>query len=121
LEDLEAEVELHSVWEEIRENIKISAKQSLGYYEFKKHKPWFDKGCSKLLNQRKRAKLQWSQDPRKINGDSLNNVKLEASGHSRNKKRKYLKDKINELTGNRKNKNIRDLYRSINEFERGYR
>jgi hypothetical protein len=32
----------------------------------------------------------------------------------------YLKDKINELAMNSKNKNIRDLYRGINEFKRGY-
>jgi hypothetical protein len=25
----------------------------------KKHKPWFNKGCSTLLDQRKQAKLQW--------------------------------------------------------------
>jgi hypothetical protein len=29
-------------------------------------------------------------------------------------------DKINELATNSKNKNIRDLYRRINEFKRGY-
>jgi hypothetical protein len=29
-EDLDAEVEINSVWEMIRENIKISAKESLG-------------------------------------------------------------------------------------------
>jgi hypothetical protein len=40
-------------WETIRENIKISSEASLGYYEFKKHKSWFDEGCSKLLDQRK--------------------------------------------------------------------
>jgi hypothetical protein len=39
----------------------------------KKHKPWFDEGCSKLLDQRKQAKLQWLQDPNEINGDNLNN------------------------------------------------
>jgi hypothetical protein len=38
----------------------------------------------------------------------------------RNKKREYLKDKINELATNSKYKNIRDLYRGINEFMRGY-
>jgi hypothetical protein len=53
LEDLDAEVEINSVWEMIRENIQISAKESLGYFELKKHKPWFDEGCSKLLDQRK--------------------------------------------------------------------
>jgi hypothetical protein len=31
-----------------------------------------------------------------------------------------MKDKINELATNNKNKNIRDLYRGINLFKRGY-
>jgi hypothetical protein len=39
----------------IKENIKISAKEGLGYYELKKYKPWFDNGCSELLDQRKQA------------------------------------------------------------------
>jgi hypothetical protein len=86
----------------------------------KKHKPWFDEGCSKLLDQKKEAKLQWLEDPSEINGDNLNNVRREASRHFRNKKREYLKDKINELATNNKNKNIRDLYRGINGFKRGY-
>jgi hypothetical protein len=51
----------------------------------------------KLLDQRKQAKLQWLQDPSKINGDNLNNIGRVASRHFRNKKREYLKDKINEL------------------------
>jgi hypothetical protein len=57
LEDLDTEVEINSAWETIRENIKISAKEGLGYLEFKKHKPWFNKGCSKLSAQRKQAKF----------------------------------------------------------------
>jgi hypothetical protein len=48
LESLETEVELTNVREMIRENINISAKWSLGCFEMKKCKPWFDKGCSKL-------------------------------------------------------------------------
>jgi hypothetical protein len=55
LGDLDAEVEINSVLETTRENIKISAKESLSYYELKKHKPWFDEGCSKLLDQRGQA------------------------------------------------------------------
>jgi hypothetical protein len=31
-----------------------------------------------------------------------------------------LKGKINELETNNKNKNIRDLYRGINEFKKGH-
>jgi hypothetical protein len=33
LEDLDLEMENNSVWEMIRENIKISAKEGLGYFE----------------------------------------------------------------------------------------
>jgi hypothetical protein len=36
------------------------------------------------------------------------------------KKREYLKQEINELEANSKNKNIRDLYRDINGFKEGY-
>ncbi|PNF20840.1 hypothetical protein B7P43_G12066 [Cryptotermes secundus] len=98
----------------------MSAKESLGYYEPKNHKPWFDEGCSKLLDQRKQAKLQWLQDPSELNGDNLNNIRRETSRHFRNKEREYLKDRINELAMNSKNKNIRDLYKGINYFKRGY-
>jgi hypothetical protein len=57
LENLDAEVDITGIWENIRENIKISAKKSTSYYELKKHKQWFDNGCSELLDQRKQAKL----------------------------------------------------------------
>jgi hypothetical protein len=55
-----------------------------------------------------------------VNEDNLSDIRWEASKHFRNKKREYLKDKINELVSNSKNKNIRDLYRDINEFKKGY-
>jgi hypothetical protein len=71
LVDLDAEVEINSAWEMIRENIKISAKDSLGYYELRKHKSWFNEGCSELLHQRKQVNLQWLKDPSEINGDNL--------------------------------------------------
>jgi hypothetical protein len=79
LDDLDSEVEINSAWEPLKENTKISAKDSLGFYEMKKHKLWFDEGLSKLPVQRKQAKLQWLQDPREINGANLNNVRREAS------------------------------------------
>jgi hypothetical protein len=48
LEDLDAEVEINSAWETISENIKISAKESPGYFVLKKHRTGFNEGCSKL-------------------------------------------------------------------------
>jgi hypothetical protein len=74
----------------------------------------FGEGWSKLIDERKQAKLQWLQEPNEINWDNLNSVRREASRHFRNKRREYLKDKIDELATN-----VRDLYRGINELNSG--
>jgi hypothetical protein len=55
-----------------------------------------------------------------MNGENLKNLRSETNRTFRNKKREYLKGKINELETNNKNKNIRDSYRVINEFKKGY-
>jgi hypothetical protein len=73
-----------------------------------------------LPDRRKKAILQWLQDPTEVNEDNLSDVKWEASRHFQNKKQEYMKDKINKLVSNSKNKNIKDLYRGINEFKKGY-
>jgi hypothetical protein len=73
-----------------------------------------------LVGQRKQAKLQWLQNPSEANGDNLSDIRQEASRHFRKRKREYLNDKINKLESNSKNKNIRGLYRGINEFKKGY-
>jgi hypothetical protein len=90
LENLDTEEDINKAWETIRENIKISAQECLGYYELKKRKSWLDEGCSKLLDQSKRIKLPWLQNPSEINGDNRNNIPRETSRRFRNKKREYL-------------------------------
>ena len=66
-----------------------------------------------FLDERKRAKLQWVQDPSQRNVDNLNNVRCEVSRHFRNRKKAYLKAKVEDLEPNSKIKNIRALYRGI--------
>ena len=86
----------------------------------KQNKRWFDEKYLGFLDQRKRAKLQWIQDPSQSNVDILNNVRREVSRHFRDKKKTYLRAKIEELETNSKIQNIRDLYRGINYFKKGY-
>jgi len=64
--------------------------------------------------------MQWIQDPSQSNVDNLNNVRREVSRHFRNKKKAYLRAKIEELETNSKIQNIRDLYRGIIDFKKGY-
>jgi hypothetical protein len=80
-----------------------------------------DEECSELVDRRKQAKLQWLRDSNEANEYNLSNIRREASRHFRNEKKAYPKDKINELESASKNKNIRDLYRGVNEFKKGYK
>jgi len=64
--------------------------------------------------------MQWIQDPSHSNVDILNNVRCEVNRHFRNKKKAYLRAKIEKLETNSKIQNIRDLYRDINDFKNGY-
>ena len=42
LENLNNDKDVDRTWENIKENLKTSAKESLGLHELKQHKPWFD-------------------------------------------------------------------------------
>ena len=89
-------------WENIKENIRTSATDSLLLYNLKRHKAWFDEECLHFLDQRKQAKMQWIYEPSQSNVDNLNDVRTDASRHLRNKKKAYLKAKIEELETNSK-------------------
>ena len=88
-------------------------------HEMKQHKPWFDEECLGILDRRKQAKMQCIQDPSQSNEDTLNKVRRDASRHFRNKRKAYLRAKIEELETNSKINNIRDLYRGINDVKKG--
>ena len=58
MENLSDSEDINRAWENIKKNIKSSAKDSLGLHELKGHKPWFDEECLHFLDQRKQAKMQ---------------------------------------------------------------
>jgi DNA repair ATPase RecN len=86
--------DINRAWETIRENVRITAKESIGHCESQFYRPCFDEECSKLVDQMRQAKLQWFQDPSVVNEDTSRNVSMEASRHFMNKKREYLKSKL---------------------------
>jgi len=64
--------------------------------------------------------MQWIQDPSQSKVEILNNVRREVSRHFGNKKKARLRARIEELETNSKIQDIRDLYRGINDFKKGY-
>jgi hypothetical protein len=45
LESLDESFDINNAWESIRENIKTSTKENLGYHKLKHNKLWFDDEC----------------------------------------------------------------------------
>jgi len=45
LENLSDDEDINTAWENIKENIKTSAKENLGLQELKRHKLWFEEEC----------------------------------------------------------------------------
>jgi len=87
LENLSDSKDINRAWENIKENIKPSAKENLGLYKMKQHKQWFGEECLGFLDHRKQAHMQWVQDSSQSNVDSLKNVRHAASRHPRKKRR----------------------------------
>jgi hypothetical protein len=46
LENLDESMNINSAWESIRDNLRTSAKDNVGYHRLKHNKPWFDVECS---------------------------------------------------------------------------
>jgi len=46
LENMDDDANINMAWESTTENIKLEP-QSLGYFELKEYKPWFNEGCSR--------------------------------------------------------------------------
>jgi phosphotransferase system IIB component len=44
LKNVDDYVHITRLWQSVKDNSNISAKESLGYYELKEHKPWFEEG-----------------------------------------------------------------------------
>jgi hypothetical protein len=86
LENLNDRENINRAWENMKENIKTSAKVTVGLYELKQHKPWFDE-CLLSLDQRKQDKMQWLQHPNQSSVGNLNNVRCKLVDISGNKRR----------------------------------
>jgi hypothetical protein len=55
LENLNDGVDINRAWETIREDITISAKDSLGYYEL--NQPWFDEWCYRTVRSKETSQI----------------------------------------------------------------
>jgi len=90
LENLNDDEDVNMTWVNINGNMQISEEKILGQHELKQNKLWFDEEYLCFLEQRKRAKMRWMQDPSQSNVDILNNVRREVSTHFGGKKGKSV-------------------------------
>ena len=57
LENSNDSEDINMALENVKENFITSAKDSLGLFELKQHKPWYNEKCLRFLDQRTQAKM----------------------------------------------------------------
>jgi hypothetical protein len=62
---------INKVWENIKDYVKTSARESLCLCELKQIKPCFDEEFLRFLDQRKQDNMQWLRHPNQRNVDNL--------------------------------------------------
>lgn len=112
MDNLHDSEDIFRPWENNEEDIQVSSNNSLVCINAESINCNFMKNVHNFRESR--LKVQWLQDPNKSNVINLNTVRREA-GKYVGKNKEYLKIKIKEPERNNKNKNIRDLYKSIND------
>ena len=55
----EEETDIDKEWETIRNTIKLSASESIGYLKKRQNKKWFDEDCADIVKKRTVAKMNW--------------------------------------------------------------
>jgi len=96
LENVNDYEDVDRIWD-IKENIQTSAEDSLCLHELKQNKAWIHEECLGFLDQMKRAKMQWIQDPSQRTVDILNKVRREVSRHIRDKRSHIRGSKLRNL------------------------
>jgi len=95
-ENLTGDEDVVRAWENIKEEVKLSATESLGLSELKQYKLWLGGECSGSLDQHKYDRMQLLQDTSQRNVNNVNNARRDASRHFRNKIKEYPTPKIDE-------------------------
>jgi hypothetical protein len=117
-EDTNAGLEINNALENIKKNIKIATEEStlLWNEDTQAMDRW---RFPKIITSKEANQTALVTASMRINSENPN-TRSDNSRPFRNKKRKYLKGKMNALKTNIKNKNIWDMYRGLNEFKKGH-
>ncbi|PSN40818.1 hypothetical protein C0J52_15311 [Blattella germanica] len=79
--------------------IKLSTSESVGHFKKRQSRKWFDDECVDMVHKRKLAKMNWMREPNEQNSEQLCSIRRKTTRFIKNKKREYLKEKINYLEG----------------------
>ncbi|PSN38275.1 hypothetical protein C0J52_16898 [Blattella germanica] len=103
------------------EDITMYMQSLLHLWDFyRQSRKWFDEERVDMVHKRKLAKMNWMRVPNEQNSEQLFSIRRETTRFLKIKKREYLKEKINDLEINAKNRNIRELYQGIRIESKGF-
>ncbi|KAI5714830.1 hypothetical protein M8J77_006182 [Diaphorina citri] len=121
LESEETDMNVEDLWEVIKNTVHDSMTEVLRSNEVRKKKQWFDRECNDMIKARKtcKEKLLSSQNDHRLQEEYVN-INRETKKLMRQKKRKYLEDKLKQAELDRTKNNAKEFYRTARYFNKGY-
>lgn len=117
-EDMDNDINKH--WDIIKNAVKSTTEEIIGYKPSYKRAGWFDNECRKILDDRNKARMIMIQRETRNTRQLYIEARKKATKLCRKKKREWEKAKLLEIEELSRNKDVRGMYMKIKDEKNGF-
>ena len=100
-------------WEKIKTSIEKAAEEVIGWKTIKKRNNWFDLDCKNIIERKRKERLNWIRNGKSDDREKYNEIRRQCNKTLREKKKRWINDKLNEIELKRRNNDSKEFYKMI--------
>lgn len=118
--EIPSESNVNEKWMNLEQNLKKVTETTLEQMKTGKMNKWFDNECNDQFEKKNQARITLLANTNEQNKRIYDQEKREFKKICRQKKRKFMEDRLISIEENYKNKQIRNFYQDIKKQKEGY-
>ena len=111
------EENIQEKWKCIQKNIENAATQTIGRKKKDKRNDWFDIDCKKMIGSKREKRLAWIRSGKEDDKVEYNEIKRICNKLLRDKKKKWVNSKLNEIEKQRRSNDTKKFYKMVKNQE----
>ena len=116
LKELTEPEDINEDWKNLQMLITESAEKTIKKQEKPMRNEWWDEECRQIIREKNEARKKMLQRNTRSNQEHYKTKRKAANKLCKDKKRKWINDKLINIEGNYKNKEVRKWYENIKHF-----